>query len=319
MDIAQIYGKTTTDDIIKYKNQIEKSEEDKESLLHVYRKFLKHLFKRGMFVSMRDMEDEIDSFIESGSYDFSSLNVQTMEQMLQEMIQKQMEKQRKWPQYTDCDILFTVINEASKRFPQLYYLLGNYDRPSDVINTLEDHHPNVSFHEEKLNSAVILYIHIENLDRYVTKEKNKLYINIFNGHPEERKQIRDFICDKLEKIGNYRINRDAKTPGSLDRIGISNLNFKWRFRYCDNFFDEDLSEDQDKMAKILERFRKIDDKEMKEKIWSFFLNWRIDEECECPDQLIGQLFGQIRMDHAKKVLTDQISELLWDSPDMDTS
>jgi len=247
MDINKIYEKNTIADII----------EDKEKLTNnveiLYHNFLKRIFKRGLLQNMEDMHWEIGIWLDSMEDameetieeldEIWDLNAETRECILQNMIQKQKEKQRNWQKFTDCDKLFIIIKEAAKKFPNLFYLFGNsFYRPSDVINTLELKYSYVDFNNaSSLLAPVIIYIDTEDLDDYLTKEKNKLYLNIFKGDDNERIKIRNFICDELEKTGDFIINRNAKEPGTLDRIAISN--FKWKFRFWDNFFDKGLLKD----------------------------------------------------------------------------
>ena len=217
MNIGKIYSHVSLDDLKRH----QKLSDDDE-----IRSMIRYIIKEGLY----DDKEELKERLIDSCCDYDELD--KYDQILQEVIAEYRAEEQTWAKYTDCDILFVIVKEAAKIFPTLYHRFGHYGTPRDVLDCLEHKYPEFKWGEDKGDSTVI-YISTDYRDNL---HGDSLHLEIFNGYPEDRIKIRDYICDRLEEIkSRFRIIRDASNPGSLDQIKIHN--FKWQFRYPPGFFD----------------------------------------------------------------------------------
>ena len=176
------------------------------------------------------------------------------------------------------------------------------------MDYLRDNNPYITFGED-IDDATIIYFDTDSLYNCLTNG-SVLYLNISNGYPSNRINITNYICDKLQEVNNnIKINRNAQSTGSVERIGI--YNFKWKFRYPSNFFDPDLYEDRKLICNITELFNQLTSDEQ-QIIWVNLINNNTKNCAQTNDnvKMIYQLFDNIISHHAQRFVADEMFDIM---------
>jgi hypothetical protein len=219
MDLERIYKNVSLNDLhcLKPLKKRGKKKEMKQRMEQIIRE------------GLHDNKERLIDIFDDMSYDYELQD--NHELIVKEVIAEYLDEERTWARYTDTDILFVIVKEAAKIFPTLYHNFGQYSRPSDTLDDLEERYPKFVRGEEKGDSTVV-YINIDSSDCI---DRDPFPVEIFNGEPKERIKIRDYICDRLDEMKRFTVIRDKKTEGGLHGILIHN--FKWQFRYPPGFFN----------------------------------------------------------------------------------